>query len=92
MQPKQSSSRVQSRWFSIAGGFMRPFELEKMMGLVVLERECAKAADVVASLWLRLLEREALVRVWLLRPRLRFRDRRDRPTIVSSSSSSSSSW
>lgn len=83
MQPKQSSSRVQSRWFSIAGGFMRPFELEKMMG---------KAADVVASLWLRLLEREALVRVWLLRPRLRFRDRRDRPTIVSSSSSSSSSW
>lgn len=74
---------------------MRPFELEKMMGpaaplLVLLERECARAADV-AFVWLRLLEREALVRVCRLRPRLRFRDRRDRPTLASSSSSSSSS-
>lgn len=61
MQPKQSSSRVQSSCISIAAGLIRPLELEKMMGAaaVLLEIECVKAGDD-ASLWLRDLKREAL--------------------------------
>lgn len=72
MLPKHNSSSEHSSCCSIEGGFIRPLELEYMMGvehflpLAILESEAA--ADAPSTLFLRLIifESEGAAAVWLL--------------------------